>query len=504
VISKITYCAYNEQIFTGTEDAEQLIFNYCKEKKYDCYQLSNTHFIFYRVRKWYSLGQEISIDTENGYWEVLSRQIFPTFYDFSANFFNVRDFVAYIRENTESADAADENTDESLMSDSPDNTTSIAVITNTLEEPLQYDITTGNNTSAPPEITESIPPPVETPRFLAPIDFVSNRPPYYANLMLIVSLLLVYGLMVLSSQTGHVNRAVMRTWGANHDLFVSNGEIHRLITSIFLHSDIMHVLGNIIVLFLIGGFIEKWVSSKFYIIHFISIGFFAASLSFYFHDGGFILGASSAAFGLLGLLFFALLRKQFPRAIIPTILSIAAFLSVDLVMITLHWDTYIDHTGHLAGLSFGFIYGIIYDYSNRKAPFKKNLRILFAPLLTASVAMLIVLSKPTDFKEWEHHMKKAELYYENGNFILLNYHLYRRADIPKEVNYALECFADLNKTIDSLQHLRVPAGYKKIPIEAFTYIEERKDLLLYLKESKENYEFDVNEYENRLKKLRRR
>lgn len=492
MISKITYCAYNEQIFTGTENAEQLIFNYCKEKKYDCYRLSSTRFIFYRVRKWYSLGQEISIDTENGYWEVLSRQIFPTFYDFSANFFNVRDFVAYIMKNKELTAITDENTGEPVITDIPEDITAIAAIP-----------ATGNDTSISPELTPIQPAPVETPQFLAPVAFVSNRPPYYANLILIVLLLLVYGLMVLSSQTGYVNRAVMRTWGANHDLFVSNGEIHRLITSIFLHSDFMHVLGNIIVLFLIGGFVEKWVSSKFYIVHFISIGFFAASLSFYFHDGGFILGASSAAFGLLGLLFFGLLRKQFPRAIVPAILSIAALLSVDLVMITLHWDTYIDHTGHLAGLSFGFIYGIIYDYSIRKAPFKKNLRVLFAPLLTGSVAMLIVLAKPTDFKEWEHHMKKAELYYENGNFVLLNYHLYKRADIPKEVNYALECFDDLNKTIDSLQHLRVPAGYKKIPIEAFTHIQERKELLLYLKETKENYEFDVNEYENRLRKLRR-
>lgn len=90
-----------------------------------------------------------------------------------------------------------------------------------------------------------------------------------------------------------------------------------LLTSMFLHLSLGHLLANMASLFFIGMFVEKLIGKKrilaFYLIAGLFAGLFYATLAYFFGGSliggrlfgtpeGFAIGASGAVFGLLGLL----------------------------------------------------------------------------------------------------------------------------------------------------------------------------------------------------------
>ncbi len=83
---------------------------------------------------------------------------------------------------------------------------------------------------------------------------------------------------------------------------VVKGEIYRLVTSTFLHSGGMHIVMNMLSLYIVGKMVERLFSKTAYLsIYFIS-AFFGAFTSIYMHLDGVAVGASGAIFGLFGAL----------------------------------------------------------------------------------------------------------------------------------------------------------------------------------------------------------
>lgn len=98
---------------------------------------------------------------------------------------------------------------------------------------------------------------------------------------------------------------------------IFSGNLWLLLTSLFLHANLMHLICNMISLFFIGNFVEKVIGRKrffyFYLISGLFAGFFYSVLSFFFtktplgeklfsNPLTFAMGASGAIFALLGLL----------------------------------------------------------------------------------------------------------------------------------------------------------------------------------------------------------
>jgi membrane associated rhomboid family serine protease len=96
-----------------------------------------------------------------------------------------------------------------------------------------------------------------------------------------------------------------------------SGYIWTLVTSMFMHGSLYHLLFNMISLFFIGNFVEKLIGRKrflwFYLISGVLAGLFYVILSYFFgnsllggkiflNPGIFAVGASGAIFALLGLL----------------------------------------------------------------------------------------------------------------------------------------------------------------------------------------------------------
>lgn len=88
---------------------------------------------------------------------------------------------------------------------------------------------------------------------------------------------------------------------ANNYVYVQNGEIYRLFTSMFLHADIMHIVFNMYALYLLGPIVERYYGkTKFILIYFIS-GILGSLFSCVFMSSNtYAIGASGSIFGLLG------------------------------------------------------------------------------------------------------------------------------------------------------------------------------------------------------------
>lgn len=89
--------------------------------------------------------------------------------------------------------------------------------------------------------------------------------------------------------------------GALYKAEVGNGQIWRLVTYIFVHGSILHLLVNMYSLYVVGTQIETYVGKVKYLIIFLVSGICGGLLSCLL-SSGFSVGASGAIFGLLGAL----------------------------------------------------------------------------------------------------------------------------------------------------------------------------------------------------------
>lgn len=137
-------------------------------------------------------------------------------------------------------------------------------------------------------------------------------------------------------------------------------EIYRLFTAMFLHFDIEHLITNMLVLFLIGSFVEHYLGTIKYIIAYLICGAAGNMLSFYFAIGeqSLILsaGASGAVYGVLGIL-AVLLWKTKGR--LEGIQGPGLVFFVIGMIFHSYQSEGVDNWAHIGGLIMGIILGIV-------------------------------------------------------------------------------------------------------------------------------------------------
>nr|WP_100374531.1 rhomboid family intramembrane serine protease [Bacillus sp. FJAT-45037] len=105
----------------------------------------------------------------------------------------------------------------------------------------------------------------------------------------------------------------IRTMGVGYNLAVANGEWWRLITPIFMHITVGHVVFNSFSLVIFGPALEQMLGKIRFILFYLTTGIIANIATFYLGGLGYPphLGASGAIFGLFGLYaYLVLLRKD--------------------------------------------------------------------------------------------------------------------------------------------------------------------------------------------------
>lgn len=128
-----------------------------------------------------------------------------------------------------------------------------------------------------------------------------------------------------------------------------------LVTSIFLHGGIEHLLYNMIALVIFGMILESIIGSKKFVAIFFVTGIIASIGSSFFYNAA--LGASGAIFGLLGTL--AVLRPRMTVWVysvpMPMFFAAGVWLVIDLLGVFYPSGT--ANVAHIAGLIFGAAIG---------------------------------------------------------------------------------------------------------------------------------------------------
>ncbi|MBS7655081.1 rhomboid family intramembrane serine protease [Candidatus Bathyarchaeota archaeon] len=118
--------------------------------------------------------------------------------------------------------------------------------------------------------------------------------------LLITINLIIYAFLAFSSRNILIiNYELLAIYG-QYNLFVYEGWLWQLFTSIFVHANLLHVLGNSLFLAFFGFKAEELFSKKIYLFIYFSSGFIGNLLTLLMGSNVVSVGASGAIFGLFG------------------------------------------------------------------------------------------------------------------------------------------------------------------------------------------------------------
>jgi rhomboid protease GluP len=144
-------------------------------------------------------------------------------------------------------------------------------------------------------------------------------------------------------------------YGANFRPYVNKGEYWRLLTNIFLHGGIMHILFNMYGLLFVGIFLEPIMGRAKYAFAYQGTGIAASLASIWWHPATISVGASGAIFGMYGIFLALLTTNIFPKEFKKSFLiSTSIFVVYNLVF---GLTGGIDNAAHIGGLLSGLLCG---------------------------------------------------------------------------------------------------------------------------------------------------
>ena len=186
--------------------------------------------------------------------------------------------------------------------------------------------------------------------------FIPSRR-FFATPVLLDLNLLVFGLMVLSgvSATSPSGQALVG-WGSNITGLTLPTEPWRLLTCLFLHAGMSHLLLNMFSLWLLGLLIEDRVGPTRLAVVYLVSGVGGGLTSLWWHTQGInSVGASGAIFGLYGFLLALLVSKKLvlDKSDRRAMLGLVVYLVLSNLLSGLSGN--IDNAAHIGGLLTGLL-----------------------------------------------------------------------------------------------------------------------------------------------------
>lgn len=194
--------------------------------------------------------------------------------------------------------------------------------------------------------------------------------------------------------------------GSKVNILIAFGEFWRLLTSMFLHADILHLLFNMLMLHFIGRDIEHLFGKGKFLVIYLAGGLIGSGASYLFTDANSV-GASGAIFALLGAnLYLLKLNPKVYKAIYGT--DLIALIIFNIVLGIAKPN--IDMAGHIGGLIGGFFtaYGVGLYHEKLISPKKIIPQCITLVLLVALFAGGTYMVK----KDAQNHLAAA-YYYNN-------------------------------------------------------------------------------------------
>lgn len=158
---------------------------------------------------------------------------------------------------------------------------------------------------------------------------------------------------------GAISAPVLMGLGARNAFYILHGEVWRLVTSIFLHANLVHIGLNMWVLMDIGPMVEELYGSPRYLFLFVFTGVLSMTISMMWTllTGGLFgisIGASGALMGLIGLMLAVTTRRRGADMQVMRSQLIRWVFYIILLGVIMPG---IDNAAHIGGLATGFLLG---------------------------------------------------------------------------------------------------------------------------------------------------
>lgn len=173
------------------------------------------------------------------------------------------------------------------------------------------------------------------------------------NFLIFVNII-IFAAMELSG--GSTNTDVLIDFGALvPELILNRGEYYRIFTCMFLHIGYIHLLSNMLSLYIFGTRLEEAFGKPYMTVTYFLSGI-SSSLFSLFLSGNISAGASGAIFGLLGsLVVFAFTKKKSFEGFDLQLLIILAGINI----LTGYYIPNVDNAGHIGGFICGVVLSLI-------------------------------------------------------------------------------------------------------------------------------------------------
>lgn len=196
--------------------------------------------------------------------------------------------------------------------------------------------------------------------------------------------------------------------GAKINVLIGMGQVWRLLTAMFLHAGIMHLIFNMMALYILGRDIERFYGPRKYLfIYFIS-GLVGSAFSFLLVPNTSV-GASGAIFGLFGAnLYLYFVNPQAYKRIFGT--DFLILIGINLVISFVRPN--IDVVGHIAGLITGFIaaFGVGIYHEKTFTPKRLLIQAFTIALLIIPTVTAFTITRSTP----KFYLTSASYYYYQG------------------------------------------------------------------------------------------
>ena len=194
------------------------------------------------------------------------------------------------------------------------------------------------------------------------------------------------GAFVSNNNMGGPSTYTLRFMGGKWEPWIVQGEVWRLITPIFLHSGLLHLVSNVFFQLRFGWVLEaRWGIPRTVLIYLVA-GIAASAMSCFCAPGVVSVGASGALFGILAA-DITYLALNWNAILNNTGEALMLGIIVVLNIIFGFTGSGVDNYAHLGGIIFGLLLGGWVPEPVTKRPQEKPIRIAF---LTVTVILFIL------------------------------------------------------------------------------------------------------------------
>lgn len=174
---------------------------------------------------------------------------------------------------------------------------------------------------------------------------------------------------------------LLETFGLVPDLFLKKYYFWQILTYSFLHADLLHIVFNMLILWMIGSELEAQWGSRFFVRYYLicamSGGLVYLLVHSLFHAGRneLMVGSSGAVYGLLvayGILYserVLLFMMVFPMKAKHFVMLLAA---IEFVSTVFYSSSVVANAAHIGGMAMGFLYLYAHAWLRIRAKMAKS------------------------------------------------------------------------------------------------------------------------------------